>query len=262
MSGPLVTLAVEDSVATITLNNPPVNAVSPRLLRDLHSCLDEVERQPAIRCCIFEGEGEKAFCAGADLRDEERLSGPEDGARFRAEGRRTVERIELFRVPIVAAIQGWCIGGGTAIGWACDVRIAADTARFRAGDAYLGVIPSWGMGLQRLPRIAGRNRALDILVLGEDMSAAEAHALGLISKVVPRAELGAAARAAAARIVTASPTAMRAIREAVAYNLRHSWDDMAVFEEELCQRVFGHPDAAEGMSAMMAKQVPKFQDVG
>jgi enoyl-CoA hydratase/carnithine racemase len=261
MQQDLVLVERTDRIATILFNNPPVNAASLRLLEELHRALDAIETDRTIRCVILSGAGEKAFCAGADLRDEARLRDPAESAAFRALGRRTLQRIESFAKPIVAAIHGYCIGGGTAIGWACDIRIAADNTLFRAGDAYIGVIPSWGMGLHRLPRLLGRSRALDVLVLGEDFGAQRAYELGLVTRVVPRAALMDDARRAAERIATASPTAMLAIRQAVNFNLRHGWDEMAAYEEELSQQVFAHPDAAEGMSAILAKRTPNFRDL-
>jgi enoyl-CoA hydratase/carnithine racemase len=247
-------------IARLLLNNPPVNAVSVAMLEALHQALDPIEQASEIRCVILGGVGEKAFCAGADLREESRLRDPKASAEFRALGRRTVQRIENFPKPIVAAIHGYCIGGGTAIGWACDIRIAADNAVFRAGDAYLGIIPSWGMGLHRLPRLLGRSRALDVLVLGEDFGAQRAYELGLITKVVSRAALMEETERAANRIASASPRAMHAIRLAVNFSLRHDWDEMAAYEEELSRSIFSHPDAAEGMAAMMEKRKPNFRD--
>ena len=205
MTDALIRVDHAGAVATVWLDNPPVNAVSVRLLHALHAALDAIEADPAIRCVILAGAGEKAFCAGADLREEKDLRDPEASRTFRELGRWTLQRIEEFPRPIVAAIHGWCIGGGTAIGWSADICIAADNAKFRAGDAYLGVIPSWGMGLLRLPRLAGRNQALDILLLGEDFGAQRAYELGLVTKVVPRAELQQAAMAAP----PASPAPLR-----------------------------------------------------
>ena len=250
-----------DAVATIWLDNPPVNAVSTRLLHALHAALDTIEADRSIRCVILTGAGERAFCAGADLREEKDMRDPDASRAFRALGRQTLNRIELFAKPIVAAIHGWCIGGGTALGWSADIRIAADNAKFRAGDAYLGVIPSWGMGLLRLPRLVGRQRALDILLLGEDFSAQRAYEFGLVTKVVPRAELIESARQAAARIASASPNAISATRRAVQFGLRHGWDEMAAYEETLSAEVFAHPDAAEGMHAMLEKRPPSFEDI-
>lgn len=261
MQQDLVLLERSDRIGIIRLNNPPVNAASLATIEALHRVLDEVEADPSIRCVILTSTGEKAFCAGADLRDEFSLRDPDAVAAFRALGRRTLQRIESGRKPIVAAIHGYCIGGGTAIGWACDIRIAADNAIFRAGDAYLGIIPSWGMGLHRLPRLLGRSRALDLLVLGSDFGAERAYELGLITKVVPRAALMDEAINAATRITGASPNALLAIRQAVNFNLRHSWDEMAEYEEQLSRSVFAHPDAAEGMSAMLEKRKPNFRDL-
>ena len=259
MPDPTVHVAREGAVATLTLDNPPVNPVSTRLINALHAALDEVEAMSDVRCAILTGAGERAFCAGGDLREEQAFGSPEASRAFRELGRRTLNRLEEFRVPIIAAIHGYCIGGGTAIAWSCDIRVAADNSVFRAGDAYIGLVPSWGMGLTRLPRLVGRNRALDILVIGENFDAATAHQLGLVTKVVPRAELMAQSKAIAERIATASPTAMRATRQAVAYNLRHGWDDMVRYEEEICTEVFAHPDAHEGPKAFSEKRKPNFR---
>jgi enoyl-CoA hydratase/carnithine racemase len=259
---PDAVLQVEKSgrIATVLLDNPPVNAVSLRLLETLHQAFDDIESDSAIRCVILSSTGDRAFCAGADLRDEARLRDPNASASFRALGRRTLDRIENFKKPIVSAIHGYCIGGGTALGWSCDIRLAADNTLFRAGDAYLGIVPSWGMGLHRLPRLLGRSRALDILVLGEDFGAQRAYELGLVTRVVPRATLMTEAERVAQRIAGASPNALLAIRQAVNFNLRHSWDEMAAFEEKLADQVSAHPDAAEGRAAMLAKRTPNFRD--
>lgn len=251
----------DSTIKTIWLDNPPVNAVSTRMINALHAALDEIETDRTIRCVVLAGAGERAFCAGADLREEKDQRDLEAGRAFRDLGRRTLIRIETFTKPVIAAIHGWCIGGGTALGWAADIRIAADNAKFRAADAYLGLIPSWGMGLQRLPRLVGRAHALDILLLGEDFGAERAYELGLVTKVVPRAELMERTREAALRIASASPNAILATRRAIQFGLRHSWDEMAGYEEELSAEVFGHPDAAEGMAAFLQKRPAVFQDI-
>jgi enoyl-CoA hydratase/carnithine racemase len=259
MKETLVRLKKEGSVATVTLDNPPVNAASTTLIHALHARFDEVERDADIRCVILTGAGDKAFCAGGDLREEKDFGSPEASAAFRALGRRTLDRIENFPVPIVAAIHGYCIGGGTAIGWACDIRLAADNAVFRAGDAYIGMVPSWGMGLTRLPRYVGRCRALDILLLGENFDAETAREFGLVTRVVKRANLEKEALAVAERIASASPTAIRATREAVRFNSRETWKDMVAFEIDICEKVFAHPDAHEGPKAFSEKRKPNFK---
>lgn len=260
MSDELLLIEKRDRIATMTLNRPPMNPMSVRMLDALHAALTDLEKDRAIRCIVLTGAGERAFCAGADIREESSFKTEADSTAFRDYGRRTLERIESCAKPIVAAIQGYCIGGGTAIGWSCDIRIAADNAVFRAGDAYLGLVPSWGMGLTRLPRLVGRNRALDILLLGENFSAATALDLGLVTRVVPQARLHAEARSVAERITRASPQAILATRRAVNFNVRHSWDEMVRYEQEICREVFAHPDAAEGPLAFMEKREPRFSD--
>jgi enoyl-CoA hydratase/carnithine racemase len=259
MKESLVRLEKNGAIATLTLDNPPVNAASTTLMNTLNARFDEIEEDKNIRCVILAGAGEKAFCAGGDLREEKDFGSPEASRNFRALGRRTLDRIEAFSVPIVAAIHGYCIGGGTAIGWACDIRIAADNTVFRAGDAYIGMVPSWGMGLTRLPRYVGRCRALDILLIGENFDAETAREFGLVTRVVKRADLEKEALAVAERIASASPTAIKATRDAIHFNSRQMWKDMVDYELEICERVFGHPDAHEGPKAFSEKRKPSFK---
>ena len=181
----LVKLEKNGAILTITIDNPPVNAVSTKVLTALNQAFDDAERDDEARVIIFTGAGPKAFCAGGDLREEKDFGDPDNARAFRTFGRNTLNRIENGKLPVIAGIHGYCIGGGTALGWICDIRIAADNSVFRAGDAYLGVLPSWGMGLTRLPRYVGRNKALDILLIGENFGAKEACELGLVTKVVP-----------------------------------------------------------------------------
>ncbi len=254
----LVRLEKNGQVITITLDNPPVNAVSTKVLTALNKAFDDAEEDADARCIILAGAGEKAFCAGGDMREEKDFGDPENARAFRTFGRNTLNRIENGKLPVVAAIHGYCIGGGTALGWVCDIRVAAGNSVFRAGDAYLGILPSWGMGLTRLPRYVGRNRALDILLIGENFGAKEAFDMGLVTRVVPRDKLMEECEKIARRICKASPAAIRATRQAVAGNLRLSWDDMVTLEIELCETMFAHPDAHEGPKAFAEKREPRF----
>lgn len=258
MTESLIHLEKQGAITILTLDNPPVNAASTKLMNELHARLDEVERDKETRCVILTGAGDRAFCAGGDLREEKDFGSPEASKAFRALGRKTLNRLEAFPIPIVAAIHGFCIGGGTAIGWACDIRIAADNSVFRAGDAYIGMVPSWGMGLTRLPRYVGRNRALDILLLGQDFDAQTAYEFGLVTRVVKKEDLAKEAMKVAERIASASPFAIRATRDAIAFNSRESWKDMVDFEIDICEKVFAHPDAHEGPKAFSEKRKPKF----
>ena len=256
----LVKLEKNGQVVTITLDNPPVNAVSTKVLTALNRAFDDAEKDAEARVIILAGAGPKAFCAGGDMREEKDFGDPETARAFRVLGRSTLNRIENGKLPVIAAIHGYCIGGGTALGWVCDIRVAAENSVFRAGDAYLGVLPSWGMGLTRLPRYVGRNRALDILLIGENFGVKEAYEMGLVTKVVQRDKLVEECEKIARRICKASPTAIRATRQAVAGNLRLGWDDMVKLESELCEMMFAHHDAHEGPKAFLEKREPKFAD--
>jgi enoyl-CoA hydratase/carnithine racemase len=255
----LVKYKKEGQIITIMLANPPVNAVSTKVLNALNAAFDRAEAEDDARVIIFGGEGEKAFCAGGDLREEKDFGDPENARAFRTLGRNTLNRIENGKLPVIAAIHGYCIGGGTALGWICDLRIAAENSVFRAGDAYLGVLPSWGMGLTRLPKYVGRNKALDILLLGENFGAKEACEMGLVTKIVPKDKLMDECVRMAQRICKASPTAIRATREAIAGNLRRNWDGMVELELELCEMMFAHADAHEGPAAFAEKREPNFK---
>lgn len=246
----------DDSVTTLTLNRPPFNLVTPRLIEDLMAAFDTVEKRDETRAVVLRGAGERAFCAGADLSHEKGPAG--EGRGLRDAGRALVERIELFPKPVIAAIRGWCIGGGTGIAWPCDIRIASDTAKFRAGDVYLGIIPSWSVGMVRLVHYLGRNRTLDLLLLGEDIDAGRALELGIVSRVVPDAEFDAEVARVARRLATGAPLPIRAIKEAVRAQMREGFDRAALMEEKWAQRIFASSDAREGMSAFLEKRAANF----
>jgi enoyl-CoA hydratase/carnithine racemase len=213
MSYESLRLEHHDGVSTITLTRPPVNAVSAGLIQDVLAALDQLEAREATRCIVLTGSGTKAFSAGADLSGPAPRTG-NDARRFRELGRAGVDRVETVPKPVIAAIRGWCIGGGFAIAMACDGRLASSTAKFRTGDAFLGVVPSWGMSLTRLAHYIGRNRALDMLVLGEDMNAEQARDIGLVSRVIDEAAFDAEVARLAARVAGGAPISYQAIKEA------------------------------------------------
>jgi len=247
----------DGGVSTVTLSRPPVNAVTVGLMQDVLAALKQLEAREETRCIVLTGSGTKAFCAGADLKTPG--SGPGSGPAFRELGRAVVDRIEIFPKPIVAAIRGWCIGGGFAIAMACDVRLASATARFRTGDAYIGVVPSWGMSLTRIAHFIGRNRALDLLILGEDLDADAAHGLGLLTKVLPDDRFDAEVLRVARRVAGGAPMVFRAIKETVRAQYVHSpgaarelethWSDLCTHSE----------DRREGLAAQREKRAPAFK---
>jgi enoyl-CoA hydratase len=253
-----VALTHRAGVSTITLNRPPLNLITSQMLRELEEAFDQVAARAETRAVILTGAGSRAFCAGADLRDEAEHT-PEAGRKFREAGRHIVDRIETFPKPVVAAVRGWCIGGGTGLAWACDIRVAAAGATFRAGDVYLGMIPTWSLGMVRLVHYIGRNRSLDVLLLGEDLPGQRAFELGLVSRVVPDDALDGEAGRIADRLSSGAPLAMQAIKEGVRAQARDGLSEAAALEERWSQRILGSHDAHEGIAAFKEKRTPAFQ---
>jgi enoyl-CoA hydratase/carnithine racemase len=170
-----------------------------------------------------------------------------------------VERIETYPKAVVGAIRGWCIGGGTGLAWPCDIRVAAESAKFRAGDVYLGIIPTWSVGMVRMVHYIGRNRTLDTLLLGEDITAREALDLGIVSRVVADDAFEAEVDRIAQRLASGAPLAIRAIKEAVRCQYRDTVDRASILEERWAKTVLASADAKEGIGAFKEKRKPAFQ---
>jgi enoyl-CoA hydratase/carnithine racemase len=252
-----ITLTHDGGISTLTLNRPPLNLITPVVMDELGAAFDELEARPETRAIVLTGAGTKAFCAGADLGDEARHT-PEAGRTFRETGRAIVERIETFPKPVLGAIRGWCIGGGTGLAWACDIRVASESAKFRAGDVYLGIIPTWSLGMVRLVHYIGRNRTLDVLLLGEDITARQALDVGLVSRVVPDDRFELEVHAVAVRLAGGAPLAFRAIKEGVRAQCRDGMDRAALLEEQWAQKILASHDAHEGITAFKEKRRPVF----
>lgn len=248
----------EGGVSRIVLARPPVNAVTPELLVELVAALDVLEHRDATRCVVLTGEGTKAFCAGADLKAAGSVG---SGSRFRDLGRAAVDRLERLPKPVIGALRGWCIGGGFALGMACDVRLASSTTRFRTGDAYIGVVPSWGMSLTRLVHFIGRNRSLDLLILGEDLNAEQALQMGLVTRVIPEEEFDAEVARTAARVATGSPMVFKSIKETVRAQYMFSPLAAQALETHWADLNSASVDGKEGIAAFREKRTPVFKGI-
>ena len=258
MAAVLVSLAVADRVALLSLERPPVNAMSRALMSELKAGLDQAAVDPAV-CVIVVSSGlPEMFSAGADIRELEGLDAAGCAA-FIALGQGLFGRMGEIPKPIIAAINGACVGGGIELAMACDLRIAAESARFGQPEVNLGVVSGWG-GTQRLPRLAGKTRALELLMLGEQIGADEARAMGLVNRVVPDDMLMPEAITLARKLATKSPVALAKVKEAVERGLPLSLAE-GLREEARCYvDAYVSEDAREGLRAFLEKRPARFPD--
>lgn len=252
-----IVVDVDDHVATIRLNRPEaMNALNAQLLGELARALREADANERVRCVILTGS-EKAFAAGADVREMAELGFVEAFGRDLFGG----EALAILRVrkPVIAAVSGYALGGGCELAMMCDFVIAADTAKFGQPEINLGVVAGIG-GTQRLTRLVGRSKSMDMHLTGRLMGAEEAERAGLVSRVVPAKKLLEEARAAAERISEKSALAVMAVKEAVNRAEETSLAEGTLFERRLFQALFATEDQAEGMSAFLEKREPQFRD--
>lgn len=243
----------DGAVAILTLNRPKVlNALNAALLRDLESALDALAADAEVRAIVLTGAGDKSFVAGADINELAVLT-PAEGKEHARAGQRVFDRVEQLGKPVIAAINGFALGGGCELVLACTLRIAADTARLGQPEINLGIIPGYG-GSQRLPRLVGKGRALEILLTGDMVSAARAYEIGLVNKVVPAAELLPTARALAQTLAAKAPIATRYILEAVNQGLDMPLNQGQFLETALFGAIASTEDTKEGTAAFLEKR--------
>ncbi|MGD0449130.1 MAG: enoyl-CoA hydratase-related protein [Candidatus Dormibacteria bacterium] len=242
----------EGAATLVTIAHPPVNAISRAVAVALLEALTAAEADPACRALVLTGDGDRYFSAGADLAELRRDPGGAAG---------TLELIRglvASRLPVVAAVNGYALGGGCEIALACDLRICSENARFGQPEIRLGIMPGWG-GTQRLPRLVGRGRALEMLLTGDQIDSARALEWGLVTGLVPPADLRQKALALAALLAERPPLAIAAIKRAVGGGLDGSWENGLRREREEFDRVLGSEDAREGLSAFLEKRPPTWR---
>jgi enoyl-CoA hydratase len=242
----------------ITINRPEkLNALNASVLDELGTAFEAARSAAEVRVVALTGAGEKAFVAGADIAELAALS-PVAAQETARKGQRLFAAIESFPKPVIAAVNGFALGGGCELAMACHLRIAARHARFGQPEVKLGLIPGYG-GTQRLPRLVGRGRALELLLTGGMLDAPTAHAWGLVNRLVEGTDLREATRSLAGEIAAVSPLAVRRCLEAVAAGLDCSLERGQDFEASLFGLCFASQDMKEGTTAFLEKRAPSFR---
>jgi enoyl-CoA hydratase len=250
-------IEIEAGVAVVTINRPAaLNALNAEVLEDLAAAFAALKPRSDVACVILTGSGQKAFVAGADIAAMQPLDAVTAG-QFARLGHAVCSGIENFPKPVIAAVNGFALGGGCELAMACDIRIAAENARFGQPEVNLGVIPGFG-GTLRLTRLVGKGRAKELIFTGDMIDAHEAYRIGLVNRVVPAAGLLAEARGMAAKIASKGPVALRFAKEAVDNGLEMDLDRAGRFESDLFGLCFATADQKEGMQAFLEKRPAKF----
>jgi len=248
----------DGSVATVTINRPKVlNALNAPTLDDLRRAMLELKRDQSVRAIVITGSGDKSFVAGADI-NELAVQSPSSGRDHALTGQHVFDLIENLGKPVIAAVNGYALGGGCELAMACTLRIAADTATFGQPEINLGILPGYA-GTQRLPRLVGKGRAMALILSGSAISALEAERIGLVNRVVPAADLLVEARRMAATLAAQAPIAMRYIINAINHGLEMPFAQGCAYEATLFGLVAATDDMREGTRAFLEKRKPSFQ---
>jgi enoyl-CoA hydratase len=245
-------------VAVVTINRPRVlNALNSQTLDELRRVVLDLKQDDAVRAIIVTGAGDKAFVAGADINELAVLS-PAAGREHALAGQHVFDLIENLGKPVIAAINGFALGGGCELAMACTLRLAADTAKLGQPEINLGLIPGYA-GTQRLARLVGTGRALEIVLTGTPITASEAERIGLVNRVVPAAELLNEARKLAAQLAAQAPIAVRYIIAAINKGVDMGFAESSVFEATLFGLVASTADMREGTRAFLEKRKAEFK---
>src|SRR2546425_500951 len=252
-----ILVETNDRISFLTINRPDKrNALNQPTRDEMLHALDSLERAPGSRVLILTGAGDKAFIAGADINEFEGRTALTQ--RDAMKGLRVFTAIEDFPKPVIAMINGFCLGGGLEVALACDIRIASDTARLGQPEINLGIIPSGG-GTQRLTRLVGEGKSMELILTGDLIDAAQAKAIGLVNEVVPLNDLRSMVVNLATRIAEKSPIALRMAKEAVKAAARTNLREGLERETDLFCLTFGSEDKAEGVRAFLEKRKPDFK---
>ncbi len=250
----------DGSVAVVTIDHPPVNALSAALLEELEAEIDRLDAEDGVRAILLVGAGERAFVAGADISEFPSLRAAATEANERGSARgiqKLGHRMDAARTPFVAAIQGFCLGGGLELAMCCDLRVASDDAQLGQPEIKLGLIPGGG-GTQRLPRLVGIGRAQSLNMTGDFVDAQTAYDWGLVERVVPRDERRETALGIARTIAARSPVSIAVLRELARTTRDLSLEEGLRREADGFRRCLESEDGAEGVAAFLEKREPQF----
>jgi enoyl-CoA hydratase len=248
----------DGAVAVVTINRPKVlNALNSATVDELRRAMLELKADEGVRAIVLTGAGEKSFVAGADI-NELAVQTPVSGREHALSGQHVFDVLENLGKPVIAAINGFALGGGCELAMACTLRIAADTARLGQPEINLGLIPGYA-GTQRLPRLVGKGRAMEMILTGAPIGADEAQRIGLVNRVVPAADLMAEARKLAAQLAASAPIAMRYIINAVNKGMEMPFAEACQYEATLFGLVASTEDMREGTKAFLEKRKAAFQ---
>jgi len=253
-----VKLELDQRIGIITIDNPPANTLGKQTLEELEKALDFVCQDEKVKAVVLTGEG-KMFVAGADIKEISQTSSAEEGKEMALIGQRLFNKIEKMKKPVIAAINGACLGGGMELAMACHIRFAAESAKFGQPEINLGLIPGFG-GTQRLSRIVSKAVAMEWILTGDLYSAGEAYRLGLVNRLTPTEKVVEEAVLLAKKIASKSGVIIQKAMEAIEQGLESSLEEGLLKEATLFGDVFMTEDKKEGVQAFIEKRAPNFKD--
>jgi enoyl-CoA hydratase len=252
-----VSYVIEEKIAWVTIDNPPLNALNHALMGELSSVFKELEQNEDVHIVILRGGGEKAFAAGADIKQFPSMD-PTLAQKFSSEGQGVFNQIEDFKGPVIAAIHGFALGGGCELAMACDIRVASEDAKFGQPEVNLALIPGYG-GTQRMPRLIPTGKAKELIYSGEMIDAMEASRIGLVDRIAKREDLFDEAKKLARKILSKGPLAIKAAKKAINEGLTLPQREGLRLESRYFGELFSTEDKNEGAMAFLEKRKPVFK---